>query len=101
MDPRPPNITPSGEDVKWEDFGHQYKYYTEEMDPFFPDPTVNKLATTIFCDSDHAHDLVTGRSFLHLCFPLNYFILHNFVHYLDISLKYLPLFIPYRFLVYP
>ena len=62
MDPRPPNITPSGEDVKWEDFGHQYKYYTEEMDPFFPDPTVNELATTIFCDSDHAHDLVTGRS---------------------------------------
>ena len=61
MDPRTPKIkeelTP-----QYEEFGHQYKYYKEEMDPYCPPPKVRELEITIFCDSDHAHDLVTGRS---------------------------------------
>ena len=44
------------------------------------------------------HQYISGMlcslsSFLHLCLPLNYFILHNFVHLCDVSLstyQYLP-----------
>ena len=41
---------------------HAYNDATEEMDPKFPKPLIEYLATTIFVDSDHAHDLVTRRS---------------------------------------
>ena len=47
---------------KFEEFGHQYQYFKEELDPKFPKPKVKELDITIFCDADHAHDLVTGRS---------------------------------------
>ena len=63
MDPKAPMInTKSIRDEKYEEFGHQYKYYTEEIDPYFPEFLIPELEITIFCDSDHAHDLVTGRS---------------------------------------
>ena len=65
MDPRPPNIV---EDTikdkrRYEDLGHQYKCYKEHIiDKEFPEATLEEILTTIFCDTDHAHDLVTGRS---------------------------------------
>ena len=46
----------------FEDFGHQYQYFQEELDPKFPKPKIKELQITIFSDADHAHDLVTGRS---------------------------------------
>ena len=45
-----------------EDFGQQYHYFKEDIDPKFPEPKVQGIAITFFCDSDHSHDLVTGRS---------------------------------------
>ena len=45
-----------------EDFGNQYKYFHEEIDPFFPPPKIAELDINFFVDSDHAHDIVTGRS---------------------------------------
>jgi len=63
IDPQPPTIKKNGPtEVKYEDFTHQYKYYKEELDPGFPEPAVPELDINIFSDSDHAHDLVTGRS---------------------------------------
>ena len=47
---------------RYEDFGHQYKYYKEHIDEEFSKATLEEMLTTIFCDTDHAHDLVTGRS---------------------------------------
>lgn len=44
------------------DFGNQYDYYIEEIDSQFPTPKIPQLDINIFCDSDHAHDKVTGRS---------------------------------------
>ena len=62
VDPRPPRIAVSEEPKqRMEDFTHQYKYYKEELDPMFPVAKVEELQITIFSDSDHAHDLVTGR----------------------------------------
>jgi len=63
IDPQPPTIKKNGPtEVKYEEFTHQYKYYKEELDPGFPEPAVPELDINIFSDSDHAHDLVTGRS---------------------------------------
>ncbi|MEM7297751.1 MAG: hypothetical protein AAF391_05735 [Bacteroidota bacterium] len=45
-----------------EDFGNQYKYFIEDIDPRFPEPLIQTLSTTFSSDSDHAHDKVTGRS---------------------------------------
>ena len=39
-------------------------------------------------------------SFLHLCLPFNYFILHNFVHFLGVSLSTYLYFSFYRFAAY-
>ena len=61
MDPRSP-IFNKLDSTKYEEFTHQYRHFKEEMDPYFPEPTIKELEITIFCDSDHAHDLVTGRS---------------------------------------
>jgi hypothetical protein len=44
------------------DFEDQYRYAKEEFDPRFPKPLGAELDTTIFFDSDHAHDKKTGRS---------------------------------------
>jgi hypothetical protein len=44
------------------DFEDQYKDVCEEMDPAFPEPKGESLATSIFFDSDHAHDTKTRRS---------------------------------------
>jgi hypothetical protein len=44
------------------DFVEQYAYAKEEIDPRFPHPIGEELNVSIFFDSDHAHDKVTGRS---------------------------------------
>jgi hypothetical protein len=44
------------------DFVEQYAYAKEEIDPRFPHPIGEELSVSIFFDSDHAHDKVTGRS---------------------------------------
>eukprot|EP00957_Ditylum_brightwellii_P165922 12633497-Ditylum_brightwellii.AAC.1 len=44
------------------DFGTQYSYFEEELDPRFPEPLLEELDLHIFCDADHEHDKVTGRS---------------------------------------
>jgi len=44
------------------DFGHQYSYFHEELDPRFPEPLLKELDITSFIDANHAHDKVTGRS---------------------------------------
>ena len=63
MDPRPPIIKAEGETlVSSKEFTHQYNYFKEDIDPLFPTPLVKELTINIFSDSDHAHDLVTGRS---------------------------------------
>jgi len=64
INPAPPktsNDTDTQKDT-YEDFGHQYKDFEEELDPGFPEPSIPELDINVFCDSDHAHDLVTGRS---------------------------------------
>jgi hypothetical protein len=45
-----------------QDFGGQYSYFKEEMDPRFPIALLPELDINIFSDADHAHDKVTGRS---------------------------------------
>jgi hypothetical protein len=44
------------------DFGTQYSYFEEELDPRFPEPLLDELDLHVFCDADHGHDKVTGRS---------------------------------------
>jgi hypothetical protein len=45
-----------------EDFGGQYKYFNEDLDPQFPIPLVPEMDINIFDDANHAHDKVTGQS---------------------------------------
>lgn len=62
IDARDPIFDPK-EPVDFEpDFEDQYGYAKEELDPMFPEPLGDELTTSIFFDSDHAHDKVTGRS---------------------------------------
>lgn len=44
------------------DFSEQYAYAKEEIDYQFPEPMGQELEVSVFFDSDHAHDTVTGRS---------------------------------------
>eukprot|EP00957_Ditylum_brightwellii_P114354 8719431-Ditylum_brightwellii.AAC.1 len=44
------------------DFGNQYSYCLEEIDPRFPTPLFEELDLQIFCDADHGHDQITGSS---------------------------------------
>jgi hypothetical protein len=63
INPNPPKLDPSFEVVKVKsDFGGQYGYFKEELDPKFPEPLLEELDISLFCDADHAHDKVTGRS---------------------------------------
>ena len=43
------------------DFGNQYDM-SEEMDDKLPEPIMKEIDTNIFVDSNHGHDLVTGKS---------------------------------------
>lgn len=63
INPDPPTIDLEYEDVSVHtDYGYQYDYFREDLDPRFPEPLVPELDINIFCDSDHAHDKLTGRS---------------------------------------
>jgi hypothetical protein len=44
------------------DFEDQYAHAHEDIDERFPKPKGEELLVSIFFDSDHAHDRVTGRS---------------------------------------
>ena len=44
------------------DFSQQYPDAKEEVDPKFPKPKGRSLSTSVWFDSDHAHDKVTFRS---------------------------------------
>ena len=48
--------------VLQEDFGQQYHYFKEMTNLEFPEPKVKGLSVMFFSDSDHSHNLVTGRS---------------------------------------
>ncbi|MGH7955023.1 MAG: reverse transcriptase domain-containing protein [Gloeomargaritales cyanobacterium] len=61
INPESPRVEIQFEKVE-PDFGHQYDYFVEELDPRFPEPLLNELDINIFADSDHGHDKVTGRS---------------------------------------
>ena len=63
INPEPPKIATEYQQVEMKkDFGNQYHYFTEDIDPRFPDPILPELDINLFCDSDHGHDKVTGRS---------------------------------------
>jgi hypothetical protein len=63
INPKPPSIDPKYETIKLkEDFGGQYLYFQEDLDPKFPEPLVPEMDINIFVDANHAHDKVTGRS---------------------------------------
>ena len=63
INPQPPKIDAQYEKVKLkEDFGGQYQYFHEDLDPRFPEPLVSKMDINIFVDANHAHDKKTGRS---------------------------------------
>jgi hypothetical protein len=44
------------------DFGGQYHYFKEDLDPRFPEGLLEELEVSTFYNPDHAHDKVTGRS---------------------------------------
>jgi hypothetical protein len=63
INPKPPSIDPRYETVKLkENFGGQYQYFTEDLDPKFPEALVPEMDINLFVDANHAHDKVTGRS---------------------------------------
>jgi hypothetical protein len=63
ISPKPPKIDPQYDTVKLtEDFGGQYPYFLEDLDPKFQTPLVPEMAVNLFVDANHAQDKVTGRS---------------------------------------
>jgi hypothetical protein len=63
INPEPPEIDAPYNVVQLkQDFGGQYHYFREDLDPRFPTPLLNKLEVNILCDTDHAHNKVIGRS---------------------------------------
>ena len=63
VNPEPPHFDSVYSDVEVKcDFGNQYSYFREELDPRFPDPILKELDLNIFIDADHAHDKISGRS---------------------------------------
>eukprot|EP00957_Ditylum_brightwellii_P142468 10853891-Ditylum_brightwellii.AAC.1 len=45
-----------------QDFGNQYIYFNEVLDPQFLEPLFEEIAIHLICNADHGHDKVTGRS---------------------------------------
>ena len=60
IDPRSPIVNMEYSEIT-PDFGNQYDM-EEELDIKHPDPLMNELPVTIFVDSNHGHDLITGKS---------------------------------------
>ena len=61
VDPRDPILNIQYEDLI-PDFGNQYADFVEDKDPKLPTPIMKELPITIFVDSNHGHDKVTGKS---------------------------------------
>jgi hypothetical protein len=63
INPDPPTFDLEYQKVNLQqDFGGQYHYFKEEIDPRFPEPLLDEISINMFCDSDHGHDKITGRS---------------------------------------
>ena len=61
IDPRDPILNIKYEEMK-PDFGNQYSDFIEEQDPKVPDQKMKELEISIFVDSNHGHDKITGKS---------------------------------------
>ena len=61
VDPRAPILNYKYEKLE-PDFGNQYADFVEELDDKLPMQKMEELPITIFVDSNHGHDLVTGKS---------------------------------------
>ena len=61
VDPREPILNVQYEELI-PDFGNQYDDFTEDVDDKLPDPLMKELPITIFVDSNHGHDKITGKS---------------------------------------
>ena len=61
IDPRNPISVEKYSDVI-PDFGNQYDKFEEDIDEKIPKAIMKELDVTIFVDSNHGHDLVTGKS---------------------------------------
>ena len=64
INPQNPKINENGRKMSklTKDFGNQYHYFKEEMDPRFPPAIGEEMEISIFSDADHGHDRKTGRS---------------------------------------
>eukprot|EP00957_Ditylum_brightwellii_P050134 3800560-Ditylum_brightwellii.AAC.4 len=49
-----------------QDFGNQYSYFKGMLDPSFPGQLFEEIAVYLFCNADHSHNKVTGRSITEL-----------------------------------
>ena len=65
IDPRSTIVNVKYQDVV-PDFGNQYEKINEEMDEQLPKQLMDELPVVIFVDSNHGHDLVTGKSIIGL-----------------------------------
>lgn len=61
IDPREPILNVEYEELT-ADFGNQYADFVEDYDNKLPSPLMKELPVTIFVDSNHGHDKVTGKS---------------------------------------
>eukprot|EP00957_Ditylum_brightwellii_P049914 3783685-Ditylum_brightwellii.AAC.1 len=56
------NLTPLQLDLEYQkidlklDFGIQYSYFEEELDPRFPEPLLEELNLHVFYNKDHGHN---------------------------------------------
>jgi hypothetical protein len=63
VNPDPPTFDKVYNDVELKcDFGNQYSYFREELDPRFPEPLLEEIDINLFVDADHTYDKVSGRS---------------------------------------
>ena len=64
INPQNPKLNENGNKLLklTKNFGNQYHYFSEEMDPRFPPAIIDKMEISIFSDADHGHDRRTGRS---------------------------------------
>ena len=57
INPSKPKVDLDYESVGFsKDFGIQYSYFKEDLDPRFPEPLMDEFEITIFVDADHGHD---------------------------------------------
>ena len=65
INPENPIVNETGDNARPqppENFTNQHAHFEEDWDERFPSFKIPELDITVFCDADHGHDLVTGRS---------------------------------------